>query len=65
MYKIPLRLTTLHFEQRGLMDDETFMMLPSLPVCRWPIQHSKALIIPVLVILVQIKSLSRSKARHL
>ncbi len=26
MYKRPLRLTTLHFEQRFLIDDETFIL---------------------------------------
>jgi hypothetical protein len=27
MYKRPLRLTTLHFEQRFLIDDDTFILL--------------------------------------
>ncbi len=27
IYKRPLRLTTLHFEQRFLIDDETFILL--------------------------------------
>jgi hypothetical protein len=27
MYKIPLRFTTLHFEQRFRIDDETFINL--------------------------------------
>ncbi len=27
MYKRPLRLTTLHFEQRFLIDDDTFINL--------------------------------------
>jgi hypothetical protein len=27
IYKRPLRLTTLHFEQRFLIDDDTFIIL--------------------------------------
>jgi hypothetical protein len=27
IYKRPLRLTTLHFEQRFLIDDDTFILL--------------------------------------
>lgn len=30
MYRTPLRLTTLHFEQRFFIDDETFMTNYSL-----------------------------------
>lgn len=53
IYKRPFRLTTLHLEQRGRIDDDTFMMLPSSLHCCWFYQHSKVLIIPVLLILVQ------------
>lgn len=31
MYSTPLRLTTLHLEQRFLIDDDTFMTKYSLP----------------------------------
>jgi hypothetical protein len=32
IYKRPLRLTTLHFEQRFLIDDDTFILLtPDYP----------------------------------
>jgi hypothetical protein len=34
IYKRPFRLTTLHFEQRGLIDDDTFIVtfLTSFPL---------------------------------
>jgi hypothetical protein len=36
MYKRPLRLTTLHFEQRFLIDDDTFIILTPSGLAVYP-----------------------------
>jgi hypothetical protein len=53
-YKIPFRFTILHFEQRFLIDDVTFIRKNSSRSRKKHFHHAaKALIIPVHPIIVQ------------